>query len=367
MNAETPVRPLEFGWFVPTAGDATCLVDPEKQIAPSPEMMERVVEAAEAAGFEYLLVPVQTACWEAWITGAFLAARSSRIRMLIAARPGYITPFLTAKMVTTLDQLTRGRVCVNLIAGQSDAETESEGVRWAKEDRYEMMEEEVRLLKALWTATGRVDFEGRFHTLANALLMPRPFQDPHPPFYLGGGSSQAWDISAKHANVHLFWGDTYARIRENITEIRRRAAVHGRENEIAFGMRLQIVCRETEEQAWEAARELVRGVTESRTAILRERTATSEANRRVQQLREEHGELIEEHLWTGISTVRPGAGIAIVGNPEQCAGVLQNYIDAGCSSFCLSGYLHDDEAARFASMVRPILVARNPGRMHEIR
>lgn len=365
MNARPrpTVRPLEWGWFVPTAGDATCLVDPAKQIEPSPEMMERVVDAAEAAGFEYLLVPVQTACWEAWVTGAFLAARSSRIRMLIAARPGYITPFLTAKMVSTLDQLTRGRVCVNLIAGQSEAETESEGVRWPKEARYEMMEEEVRILKALWTTKGRVDFEGRFHSLNDAVLLPRPFQDPHPPFYLGGGSSQAWDISAKHANVHLFWGDTYARIRENVADIRERAAAHGREDEIAFGMRLQIICREDESEAWAAAHELVRGVTEARTAMLQARTANSEANRRVQHLRAEYGELIEANLWTGISTVRPGAGIAIVGNPEQCADVLQNYIDAGCSSFCLSGYLHDEEAARFAAMVRPILSARNPGRM----
>jgi alkanesulfonate monooxygenase len=326
-------------------------------------MMQRVVAAAEQAGFEYLLVPVQTACWEAWITGAFLAARSTRIRMLVAARPGYITPFLMAKMVTTLDQLTRGRVCVNLIAGQSELETASEGVKWGKEERYDMMEEEVRILKTLWTTPGRVNFDGRFHTLKDAVLLPRPYQSPHPPFYLGGGSSQAWDISAKHAAVHLFWGDTYARIRQNISDIRARAAIHGRGNDISFGMRLQIVCRESEDDAWAAARELVRGVTVQRTAILQERTKNSEANLRVQQLRAEFGELIEPNLWTGISTVRPGAGIAIVGNPEQCAAVLQNYIDAGCSSFCLSGYLHDAEALRFASMVRPILAERNVGRV----
>jgi alkanesulfonate monooxygenase len=77
MNNGEPrsTQPLEFGWFVPTAGDATCLVDPAAQIEPSPEMMERVVDAAEAAGFDYLLVPVQTACWEAWITGASLRRR----------------------------------------------------------------------------------------------------------------------------------------------------------------------------------------------------------------------------------------------------------------------------------------------------
>lgn len=352
---------LELGWFLPTAGDATCLADQAAQVDPSPEMLERVVAAAEAARFEYLLVPVQTACWEAWIAGAVLAGRSQRIRMLVAARPGYINAFLMAKMVSTFDRLTGGRIAVNLIAGQVEDETFAEGVRIGKEERYDVMEEAVTVMKALWTDPGRVDFDGRYTKLEGALLLPRPLQQPHPRFYLGGGSSQAWDVSAKHADVHLFWGDTYEQIERNIAEIRRRAAAHGREHQIGFGMRLQIVCREDERDAWAAADELVRGITERRTAILQEKTASSEANRRVQQLRAEHGDFIEPNLWTGISRIRPGAGIAMVGNPEQCADILQRYIDLGCRSFCLSGYLHDDEATRFASMVRPILAARNPG------
>jgi alkanesulfonate monooxygenase len=53
----------------------------------------------------------------------------------------------------------------------------------------------------------------------------------------------------------------------------------------------------------------------------------------------------------------------VVGNPEQCAAQLQAFIDVGCHSFCLSGYLHDEEAHRFHDLVRPLLVAKNPGRM----
>jgi alkanesulfonate monooxygenase len=128
-------------------------------------------------------------------------------------------------------------------------------------------------------------------------------------------------------------------------------------------MRLQIVCRETEEEAWDAAHALVAGVTESQTAFVRNHYASSAANRRVQELAREHGELIGPHLWTGITKVRPGAGIAIVGNPRQCADTLQQYIDLGCDSFCLSGYLHDEEAERFARLVRPLLVERNGARM----
>ena len=87
------------------------------------------------------------------------------------------------------------------------------------------------------------------------------------------------------------------------------------------------------------------------------------ANQRVQQLAREHGELIGPHLWTGVTRVRPGAGIVVVGNAQQCAKTLQQFIDLGCTSFCLSGYLHDEEATRFARWVRPLVAANNQGRM----
>jgi len=356
------MRPLEFGWYLPTHGDTTAYGVMEAQVAGSPELCDRVVQAAEAAGFEYLLIPVGSTCWEAWISGAFMAARSSKIKPLIAARPGYINPVLLAKMISTFDQMSGGRICINLIAGQNESEVEGEGVRYAKEERYALMEEEVSILKALWTTRGPLHFEGKFHTLSGAHIRPRPRQQPFPRFYLGGGSRQAWELSAKHSDVHLFWGDTYERIRANMVEIRGMAARHGRENDIGFGMRLQVVCRPTEKEAWEFAHELVSHATEAQKAFVKERFATSEANRRVRELAA-IGETIEPHLWTGITQVRPGAGIAVVGDPEQCAETLQNFIDLGCHSFCLSGYLHDEEARRFGKWVMPILRERNRERM----
>jgi alkanesulfonate monooxygenase len=148
-----------------------------------------------------------------------------------------------------------------------------------------------------------------------------------------------------------------------MAEIKAMAAVHGRENDIGFGMRLQIVCRPTEKEAWEFAHGLVEHASEGQKKFVQTHFATSEANRRVQELAKSYGDLIEPHLWTGITKVRPGAGIAVVGDPEQCAATLQNFIDLGCHSFCLSGYLHDEEAERFGKWVMPILRERNRERM----
>lgn len=355
------MRPLEFGWFLPTAGDTTAYGVPEETIEASPEHFHKIVHAAEDAGFEYLLIPVGWYCWDAYMAGAFMAAETTRIAPLIAARPGYMNPVLLAKMIATFDQMSGGRICVNLIAGQSEDEVAAEGIKYAKEDRYALMEEEVSILKALWTAEGPIDFEGRFHQLKGARIVPQPIQKPWPKFYLGGGSEQAAEISAKHSDVHLFWGDLPEQIEKNIADIRERAAAHGRRDEIGFGMRLQIICRETEEEALEAADRLIRNIPEAAREMLKHDTRGSAANRRVQQLAAEKGMWIASHLWTGLTRFRRGAGIAVVGDPRQCAATLQQFIDAGCHSFCLSGYLHNEEAERFGRLVLPLLAEQNPG------
>jgi alkanesulfonate monooxygenase len=357
----TGLRTLEFGWFLPTAGDTITYGSRDGTVQPSMDLFEKIAKAAETAGFEYLLVPVASSCWDAYISSAMVLARTSTIKMLVAARPGYVNPVLLARMIGAMDQLSGGRVAVNLIAGQSDEEALQDGIRLAKEDRYAQMDEDVTIMKALWSGAAPVHFEGRFHVLKGARVAPRPEHQPR--FYLGGGSREAWEVSARHADVHLFWGDTVETIAANMVTLRELAARHGREQALGFGMRLQVVCRETEDEAWAAAQALIAGVTESQTDFIRRHYASSAANQRVQELARTHGELIAPHLWTGITRVRPGAGIVVVGNPQQCADTLQQFIDIGCHSFCLSGYLHDEEAERFARMVRPLLAARNPGRM----
>ncbi|MGI9480016.1 MAG: LLM class flavin-dependent oxidoreductase [Hyphomicrobiaceae bacterium] len=360
-------RDLEFGWFIPTRGDTLDYAEPT-QVPSSPEMFERVVVAAENNGFEYILLPVAAACWDAWMSSAFLVGKTKSIKMLVAARPAYINPVLLAKIIATYDQMSKGRISINLIAGQNEVENESEGVGLCKEDRYAVMTEEVEICKALWAAgsEGKVDYDGKHYRLKQAHIGPTIYQKPHPKFYLGGGSEEAAELSAQHSDVHLFWGDTVQHIAKNMTDIRARAAKYGRENDIGFGMRLQIICRPTEAEAWAVAEDLVRNVTDEQRHVIDTHFANSAANQRVRQLAKEYGKLIGPHLWTGLTQARPGAGIVIVGTPEQCASTIQDYIDIGCHSFCLSGYLHDAEAERFGAWVRPLLEARNPKRLKPV-
>lgn len=138
------------------------------------------------------------------------------------------------------------------------------------------------------------------------------------------------------------------------------ARKYGREEQIQFGMRLQVICRDSEEEAWDAAERLIEGAPRlvmheiaGGASVVESIKKTSEANRHVWDLLDESGDsmLIHPHLWTGISTVRVGAGIAVVGTPAQIASTFEEFIDAGCSSFCLSGYTHAEAARTFSEKI----------------
>lgn len=346
---------LTFGWFIPTAGDTTAFGDPSATTPPSLEMFVRVARAAEAAGFEFALVPVQTACYEAWVSCAMISARTERLKMLVAARPGYIKPHTMAKMVSTFDQLSGGRVYVNLIAGPGGAEEAAEGSFVGHDDRYALMDETVSVMKALWAAEGPVHFDGDFTRLVGGTVRPRPLQRPHPPFYIGGISEQAMEVCGKHADVFLAWLDTPAVVAQRFAAATEAARRHGREDALALGVRAQVMVRDSEEEAWAAADALIARATAGARRQRETMWTESEADARMVELATAEDWRLGPHLWAGVTSVRPGAGVLIVGTPRQVADTILEYVDLGATQFCLSGYPHDEAATRFGRDVMPLL------------
>lgn len=355
-----PPRTLSFGWFLPTFGDTTAFGDPQARIPASHALFDAVATAADEGGFNYLLLPVGPPCWEAGALGAYYAARTRQIAPLIAVRAGYVNPTQSAKMFATLDRMTGGRIAINLIAGISDADTLADGLPDAKDVRYAKMCEEAAIMKQLWTSETPIAFHGTYYQVQQ-VIEPKPVQVPHPPFFLGGGSPEAAAVSAQHSTVHLFWGETPSTVGASIATLRARAATYGRAEVIRFGMRMHVICRDTEAEAWQAAHALIHGAPrltqfadmrwgqDGVAAIAR----TSEANRQMWRLLDASGPdmRLEPHLWTGIATVRAGAGLTMVGSPRQIAETLEAFIAAGCTSFCLSGYPHAEAAHTFATKV----------------
>ncbi|MEZ5818617.1 MAG: LLM class flavin-dependent oxidoreductase [Hyphomicrobiaceae bacterium] len=362
---------ITFGWFLPSSGDAVRLGERSGRIPTTKPLLDEIVDAVDNGGFKYLLIPVNTTCWEATVLASYYVARTRNVAPLIALRSGYVNPALSARMFATLDQMSQGRLCINLIAGINDDEAVADGIHDSKVVRYEKMDEEVEIMKRLWSSTEPIGYVGK-HYRINQVVEPKPFQKPHPPFFLGGGSQQAAEVSAKHSTVHLFWGDKPDVIAGKVGDMKRLAAKYGREDALNFGMRLQIICRDTEEEAWAEAWRLIEGAQRFDFVNMRTGAAavegirrTSDANRRVWELLEQSGDdmKIHPHLWTGISTVRIGAGVAVVGNPGQVAATLQEFVDAGCSTFCLSGYPHAEAARIFSRKVMPLFKDRIADRL----
>ncbi|MGA7814823.1 LLM class flavin-dependent oxidoreductase, partial [Caballeronia sp.] len=172
--------PLSMGWFCPSLGDTTAFSDPSKSIPQSLEHFERVAVAAENAGFDYMLLPVSSHCWDAWVAASFLVSRTSRIKALVAMKPGFIHPVAQAKMISTFEQLSNGRLYMNLIAGISEKDALAEGQLGEKELRYEQLEEEVVLIKRLLTEE-QVEFDGKYYHVNKPLIIPKTVQRPYPP------------------------------------------------------------------------------------------------------------------------------------------------------------------------------------------
>jgi alkanesulfonate monooxygenase len=134
---------------------------------------------------------------------------------------------------------------------------------------------------------------------------------------------------------------------------------------VRFGVRLHVIVRETNDEAWAAADDLISRLDEVTIARAQahQKSMDSEGQRRMAALHGGSRDKLEisPNLWAGVGLVRGGAGTALVGDPETVATRLKEYADLGIDTFILSGYPHLEEAYRFAEYVFPLL----PGKRRE--
>jgi len=147
---------------------------------------------------------------EGWTILAALLALSKQIRggLMVTANT-FRHPGVLAKMVTTIDRISDGRVEVGLGAGWMVDEHEQYGIPLPPPGpRLQMLDEACQVMIALWTEP-RATFEGRHYRLREAYHEPKPIQRPHPPLVIGGGGEKVTlRIVAKYANEWNFNGKT---------------------------------------------------------------------------------------------------------------------------------------------------------------
>ncbi|HEX5614380.1 MAG TPA: LLM class flavin-dependent oxidoreductase [Acidimicrobiia bacterium] len=343
---------VEVSWFAALCDDDYELlgvVDPALQS--SFAHCADIARTAERAGFDNLLLPSGYALGiDAVAFAGGVAPMLERMRLLVAVRCGEVWPPQLARQLATLDQMSGGRLTVNVISSEMPGESLDSTARYAR--TLEVME----MLRDL--LGGRpVEHHGDWYDLTVDPPRVTTVAGRCPPLYFGGLSEDAREVAARAADVYLMWPDTEAVVAETVADLRTRAARHGRA--LRFGYRVHVVVRETEAEARAAAARLVSALDDAVGAEIRSRSldSTSTGVRRQAELRDAATPdgYVEDHLWTGIGRARSGCGAAIVGDPDQVRAKLERYVELGIDAFILSGYPHAEECERFGRLVLPHL------------
>ena len=352
-----------------------------------PGYLARFAQAHEAAGFDRVLIGYHATGPDGFAVAAHVLNATTRLKVLIAHRPGFVAPTLVARKLATLDQLTGGgRVAIHHITGGDELDQKRDGDFADHDRRYARTAEFMGLLRRELTATEPFDHDGEFYRVRGAYSYVQPATADAIPLYFGGASPAAISVGAQHADVYMLWGEPVAQIAERVAGIRAQAARHGRT--VRFSLSVRPIVAATEEAAWQRA-EQIRAATETRVAGTRGpgprntgaghpgsgqpgtarrlfgfRESSSVGSERLQQQAAER-EVYDDRLWYGVTrlTGPGGNSTALVGTAAQVADALMAYRRVGVDTVLIRGFDPLDDVVEWGRELVPLLreeAARTP-------
>ncbi|MER7207518.1 MULTISPECIES: LLM class flavin-dependent oxidoreductase [Streptosporangium] len=293
------------------------VTDPRAPFGPFDHLLQ-AGRAAELAAFDGALLPFDPRGEESLVAAGSLLRQSRWLRVAAGFHPGVATPVYAAKVSASLQRFSGDRLDWRVVVDLDPEVARAQGDFLEGADRYARAEEFLTVAKGVWTQEG-YGYEGRFYqVLAGGFLSPlagRAF----PRVHLSGTSPQALELSARHADVHVFDpGDDF-----------EASGLQG----VTYGLRLPVLARDDDAEAWRAARRLwLRGGGTEDT------------------LPEPDP---ETRLWNGF----PGPGL--VGSYESVAAGIRDYADRGIGAFVLEATPYVEETYRLGERLLPLLVKEN--------
>lgn len=315
---------MEFCWALPVSDVKEC----RKQA------ME-----AEKFGFDGVLVASAKQALDPWILTMMMCQDTSRVRFLVAQNTNMLLPHITLKCLTSIQYLMGDRFDLNIVTGGIKQESLTGEDFPSHEHRYRRTTEFVECMRLLMQGT--TNFKGMDFSYSNLEIQP-PFEGQSR-LFIAGSSSAASEVAVSTGDVMICYADTTLQLKSRIKQLKEEAALRNRK--LKVGIYIDILAKETEEEAIEAAyrkREQFSSVQKKVTKMYLN-SVDSVGIRNNKHFKDQHDLWVEEHLWAGLSEVSRSVGLTIVGSYKQVSDKLEQYRNIGVDYFLVSGYL--DESA----------------------
>ena len=333
---------MRFGYWMPVFGGWLRNVADEQMSTDWAYVRALAVES-ERAGFDLSLLAElnlndikghAAPTLDAWTLAPAVAAVTERLELMLAARPNYHSPSLTAKALSTLDAIAPGRVSLNVVSSWWRDEAVQYGAPFDVHDaRYARTDEWLEVLGRLLTEP-EVTHSGPLYELAGCVMEPKP--TVLPTVYMGGESPTAKDVISRRGTGYVMHGDPPEVIADKVRDMTARAAAHGRT--FSYGVSGYVIVRDTEAEAQaELARVLDVQADPAAYASYQDFLAGSQLESRVS---------LEEY-----SVSNRGLRAGLVGTPEQVTERIRAYEAAGVDLMLLQFSPQREEMARFGEQV----------------
>jgi len=325
------------------------------------EFTARFARAHEDGGFDRILIGYGSRWPDGWQVANHAVRATERLKILLAHRPGFVEPALTARQAATFDHLTGGgRLALHIITGGDEADQRREGDFLSHDDRYRRTAEYMELLRRLWESQTPFDFpDGQFYRVENAALPFGPATAEGIPLFFGGASQAALDVGARYADVYMLWGEPLAQAQQRLDEMRTAAAALGRT--LRYSLSVRPILAPTEAQAWTRAEEIAEAALAQRQRFLGARGRREDSSIGSARLRAAAAEadIHDTRLWTKVAAITGAAGnsTALVGTPEQVAEALLAYVDIGFDTLLIRGFHPLQDAIDYGRELVPLVRA----------
>lgn len=346
---------VAFGWELPTRGDNRHVGSAHRHRGgwgPSPtsavatdlrpgrlspfDAVDQIITAAETSGYDEIVAPYDPGGEESWVVAGHALRRTRHARVAVEFHPAFGTPVYAAKVSSTLQRFSAGRVSWQLIVETDPADNRARGDLLSTEGRYRRADEFLTVAKGVWSGAGasgggfsggEFNHVGEFYEVIDGGLDKVIDGHPFPRLQTTGNVSAALDLAARHADVHIFELPADGSP-PGVDALAARAVKTGRT--VACGVALPLIARATTD---EAERRLVRQWREVYGA-----GAESELNR----LR------VDDLTFAGFDRIGHRHPVGLVGSYDAVAQRIKDLKAAGIEHFVLSGIPHIEEVYRNA-------------------